>query len=151
MSHHFDRIQAAAVDGRAHNIFYRQQQLELLCRILLDNAEKIRQAIISDTGNNLSEVTVEFNLALTAVRTNYALLHPKKSHDEEYAVANGKDAADNKAPAGIVYIEPAVHTLFYSTVVPLSAAIAAGNCVIIVVSDILIPYTFILIKLIIMP
>lgn len=129
----FERIQAAAVDGRAHNIFYRQQQLESLCRILLENAERIRQAITSDTGNTLSEVVAEFHLTLTAVRSNYAALQPKKSHEEEYAVANGKDAPSSTSPVGIVCIEPNMHTLFYSTIVPLSAAIAAGNCVVVVV------------------
>lgn len=133
MGHAFDRIEAAAVDGRAHNVFYRQQQIESLCRTLLENAEKIRQAIISDSSSSLSEVTVEFNLALTAIQANYASLQPKKAHEEEYAVANGKDAPESRAPVGIVYIEPATHTVFYSTVVPLSAALAAGNCVIVVV------------------
>jgi acyl-CoA reductase-like NAD-dependent aldehyde dehydrogenase len=126
----FDQVQAAAVDGRAHNVYYRQQQIESLCRTLLDNADKIRQAITSDTSNTPSEVAVEFNLALTAIRSGYASLQPTKAHDEEYAIANGKDAATAKVPVGVVYIELATHTLFYSTIAPLTAAIAAGNCVI---------------------
>lgn len=134
MQHALDRVKAAAVDGRAHNVFYRQQEIESLCRTLLENAEKIRQAIIGDYNHDPREVAVEFNLTLTAVRTNYASLQPKKSHQEEYAVANGKDAARNRAPVGIVCIEPTAHTLFYSTVVPLSAAFAAGNCVIVMAS-----------------
>ena len=133
MTDNFDRIQAAAIDGRARNIFYRQQQLECLCRTLLENAEDIRKAIIRDYGDTESEATVEFNLTLSAVRNNYAALQPKKAREDEYAVANSKDTPENREPAGIVYIEPTTHTLFYSTVVPLSAALAAGNCVIILV------------------
>jgi acyl-CoA reductase-like NAD-dependent aldehyde dehydrogenase len=135
MQHTLDRVKAAAVDGRAHNVFYRQQEIESLCRTLLENAEKIRQAIISDYNYDPREVAVEFDLALTAVRTNYALLQPKKSHKDEYAVANGKDAARNRVPVGIVCIEPTAHTIFFSTIAPLSAALAAGNCVIVVVSS----------------
>ena len=130
MGYSFDRLQAAAIDGRAHNVFYRQQQIESLCGTLLENTDKIHEAITSDTGNTFSEVTVEFNLALAAVRADYASLQPTKAREEEYAIANGKNAAQAKVPVGVVYIEPATHTLFYSTIVPLSAAIAAGNCVI---------------------
>lgn len=134
MAQSFDRLQAAVVDGRTHNVYYRQQQIESLCKTLLENAEKIRQAIVTDYGHSQSEVAVEFNLALSALRKNYASLQPKKAHEDEYAVANNKDAPDNRVPVGIVCIEPAVHTQFYSTIVPLGAAIAAGNCVIVVVS-----------------
>jgi acyl-CoA reductase-like NAD-dependent aldehyde dehydrogenase len=133
MDDDFDSVRAAAIDGRMRSVFYRQQQIERLCRTLLENAENIRKAIISDYGHTESEATVEFSLTLSAIRNTYAALQPKKAHEDEYAVANGKDAPENREPAGIVYIEPTTHTLFYSTVVPLSAALAAGNCVIVLV------------------
>lgn len=133
MAENTDRIRAAAVDGRARNIFYRQKQIEALCQTLLENAEEIRKAILSDCGHTESEATVEFSLTLSAIRDNYAALQPKKAHEDEYAVASGKDAPDRKEPAGIVCIEPTTHTLFYSTVVPLSAALAAGSCAIVLV------------------
>ena len=133
MADNFERIRASAIDGRAHNVFYRQQQIERLCRTILEHAEDIRKAIVSDFGHTESEATVEFSLTLSAIRNNYAALQPKKAHEDEYAVANGKDAPENQEPPGIVYIEPTAHSLFYSTLVPLSAALAAGNCVIVLV------------------
>lgn len=42
----------------------------------------------------------------------------------------------NSVPAGIVYIEPTSHTMFYSVVVPVASALAAGNCVILLVSTV---------------
>ena len=135
MAHNFDRLKAAVIDRRSHNVFYRQQQIQSLFKALQNNAEKFRQAIINDTGHSEYETTMEINLTISSVRTNYASLDATKFHNDEYAVANGKDAAQNSVPVGIVYIEPTTHTLLYSIIVPLSAAITAGNCVIVLVSS----------------
>ncbi|KAF7193252.1 Aldehyde dehydrogenase, dimeric NADP-preferring [Pseudocercospora fuligena] len=131
----FPRIQAATIDGRYHNIYHRQVELERLCKALTDNVNEIKQAISADYQYSESEIAVEYHLTLSAVKQYYASLSPKKAHDEEYLVASGKDAANHRCPAGIVYIEPIQHTLFYSTIVPLSAALAAGNCVIVLLEN----------------
>lgn len=134
MSPLFPRLEAAAIDGRYHNIYHRQVELERLCKALTDNANEIKQAIATDYAHSQSEIAVEYHLTLSAVKRYYASLDPKKAHEEEYLVATGKDARENRVPAGIVYIDPSAYTLFYSTIVPLSAAIAAGNCVVLLVS-----------------
>jgi acyl-CoA reductase-like NAD-dependent aldehyde dehydrogenase len=136
MANNFPRIRAAAVDERAHNVFYRMTQLERLCKTLIDKADSIREAISSDYGHSQAEIAVEFNLAIKAIEGSYASLKPEKALQEEYLIANGKDAPSNRKPAGIVYIEPTTHTLFYSVLVPLASAIAAGNCVIVLVRNV---------------
>jgi len=133
MTELFPRLRAAAIDGRAHNVFYRQVQLERLCQALISNASKLRDAIATDYGHSPAEITVELNLANSAIRRDYATLEPKAAHQEEYLIASGEDAPNSRRPAGIVYIEPCTHTLLYSVVAPLSAAIAAGNCVVVLV------------------
>jgi len=133
MTELFPRLRAAAIDGRAHNVFYRQVQLERLSQALTNNASKLRDAIATDYGHSPAEVAVELNLAISAIRRDYATLEPKAAHQEEYLIASGEDAPNSRRPAGIVYIEPCTHTLLYSVVTPLSAAIAAGNCVVVLV------------------
>ncbi len=130
-----ERLKAAAIDGRAHNIFYRQTQLERLCNALTSQVEEFRKAIRNDYGHNNAEIAVEISLAIDAVKRHYHSLQPLEAHKEEYRIAHGEDAPDSKTPIGIVYIEPSLHTLFYSVVAPLSAAIAAGNCVAVLVSN----------------
>lgn len=130
----FPHIRAAAIDQRTENIFYRQTQLERLTQSLISTTNDISSAIAADYGNSQAEVAIEINLAISAVRRDYASLQPKQAHEDEYLIAAGKDAPSTRKPAGIVYIEPCTHTLFYSVIVPLSAAIAAGNCVIVLVS-----------------
>lgn len=130
----FPRVQAAAIDGRLDNIYHRQVELERLCKALIENVNEIKQAIAEDSGHSPAEVAVEYHEALSAVKRDYATLLPKQAHDEEYLVAHGKDAANRRVAAGIVYIEPTAHTLFYSVIVPLSTALAAGNAVIVLVS-----------------
>lgn len=131
----FQRIVAAEIDGRCLNIRYRQNQFHRLQSSLVQNIEQIKDAIAADSGNSEEEVRAEICLAFKEIRTHYASLDLKKDLEEEYRVANGKDNYDGKRGAGIVYIVPASHTMFFSVVAALSAAIAAGNCVILEVGS----------------
>ena len=130
----FAALQAAAIDGRTHSIYYRQQQLETLHQALLNHSSEIKQAIAADTDHTPAEIAIEIHLALSALKASYETLQPTKALADEYLIASGKDAPTNRVPYGIAYIEPCTHTLLYSVVAPLSAAIAAGNCVIVLVS-----------------
>lgn len=134
MAESFAEVRASAIDGRTHNIYYRQHQLEALHKALLDHATEIKEAITADCGHSPAEVAVEIHLALSALKHSYETLQPTKAHVEEYLLASGKDAPASKIPAGIAYIEPCTHTLLFSIVAPLSAAIGAGNCAIVLVS-----------------
>jgi hypothetical protein len=133
----FAQLQAAAIDGRTRTVFYRQAQLEKLHKKLVADASEIVDAIIADSGLSRTEAQVEFSLALTAVRERFAELEPKKELEEEYAVARGEDAGSLRLGYGTVYIKASAdHTPFYSAIAPLSAAIAAGNCVVLQVRDV---------------
>jgi acyl-CoA reductase-like NAD-dependent aldehyde dehydrogenase len=134
MSSSISRIQAANIEGRARTPRFIQGQLQALHSSLLKNASEIRQVIASSTHHTPAEVGIEYYLAVSAVKDQYTSIDFNQSLDEEYRIANGKDAPDRRVAAGIVYIVPTSHTLFYSTIAPLSAAIAAGNCVILEVS-----------------
>jgi len=133
----FAAVRAAVLDGRANNIFYRLTQLEKLQKALLNEAVAIQDAIVADSGVTAAEAKIEFSLALEALRERYAELDPKKEHENEFRIANKKNAEDARVGAGLVVIEPATHTLFYSIVAPISAALAAGNCLIVRVSMII--------------
>lgn len=127
----FPELQAAAIDGRTRTVYYRQEQLEKLHKSLVAHESEFVDAIVADSGNTRAEAQVEYALALTELRERYAELDPKVELEKEYAIAKGKDAADLRVGYGIVYIQAAAnHTLFYSVVAPLSAAITAGNCVV---------------------
>jgi acyl-CoA reductase-like NAD-dependent aldehyde dehydrogenase len=130
----FPRLRAAVVDGRLSNVFVRQEQLKRLHSSLVKSANSIQEAILKDSGNTKAEAAVEYSLALTNLKKQIGSLNPEKELVDEYRIANGKDAADRREAIGIAYIEPINHTFFYSVVVPLSVAIAAGNCVIVQVS-----------------
>jgi hypothetical protein len=95
---------------------------------LLKNSSETRQAISSSNNYTPAEVSIEYYLAVSLVKDQYASIDFDQMMEEEYRIANGKDAADRRVAAGIVYIVPSSHTLFYSVIAPLSVAIAAGNC-----------------------
>lgn len=132
----FPQLQAAAIDGRTRTVFYRQTQLEKLHKTLVSNASEIVDAIVADSGLSRTEAQIEYSLALTTVRERFAELEPKKELEQEYAVARGEDAGSLRLGYGTVYVQASAdHTPFYSAIAPLSAAIAAGNCVVLQVRD----------------
>lgn len=131
MSSPFQRILAAEIDGRTQNIRYRQNQLHRLQSTLLNHVRDLKDAILADSGNTVEEAEIEIYLAFKELCTSYLSLNLEESLEEEYRVARGRDNPGWKRGVGIVYIVPTTHTLFYSVIAPMSAAIAAGNCVIV--------------------
>jgi acyl-CoA reductase-like NAD-dependent aldehyde dehydrogenase len=138
MTESFAELRAAAIDGRTHNIYYRQHQLEALHHGLLAHASEIQEAIAADYNHTPVEIALEIKLALYTLKASYETLQPTKALADEYLIASGSDSPNNRQPARIVYIEPCPHTLLYSIVAPLSASIAAGNCVIVLVSQVVV-------------
>ena len=128
-------LRAAVIDGRAHNIFYRIEQLEKLYDTLASESQTIIEAIITDSEISQAEAKIEFVLALNSLRDRYAELQPSQELKEEYAIANHKDAKDLRVGFGLVLIKVAKHSPFFSAVATLGAAIAAGNCVVLEVSS----------------
>ncbi|KAL2815821.1 aldehyde dehydrogenase PutA [Aspergillus cavernicola] len=126
----FARLVAAEIDGRAHNIRYCQSQFHRLQSALVQHIDQIKNAILTDSGNAAEEVQAEICYALKEIRTHYLSLNLEEDLEREYRVAKGKDNEDARRGTGIVYIVPGTHTMFFSVVAALSAAIAAGNCVI---------------------
>ncbi|KAJ5536251.1 aldehyde dehydrogenase PutA [Penicillium frequentans] len=124
----FPRILAAEIDGRMHSIRYRQTQFHRLQSALVQHIEEIKYAILEESGHSLEEVSAEICLALDEIRNHYTSLDLDKDLQEEYSIAYGKDRRGGRRGAGIVYIIPIDHTLFYSVISVLAAALAAGNC-----------------------
>lgn len=131
MTKPFSRVRAAAIDGRLSNVYKRQTELERLHRTLVQNSQTIKDAIIEDTGYSAAEAAIEYHLTLASLKKQYTLLDPRKELEDEYRIARGEDAPDRREASGIVYIVPTSHTLLFSVIAPLSAAIAAGNCVVV--------------------
>ncbi|KAI9825939.1 MAG: hypothetical protein M1819_000458 [Sarea resinae] len=125
----FARLRAAAIDGRCENTRFRQNQLRKLHDALLEKVDALRDAIIDDSGTTPSEADAECYLTISSVKEHYESLDFEKSIHDEYNIAKGRDYLNRKVGYGIVYIVPATHTLSYSLVSPVCAAMAAGNCV----------------------
>ncbi|KAI7278408.1 ALDH-like protein [Hortaea werneckii] len=136
MANSFPQIRAAAIDGRAVNVYYRQRQIERLHDAITKASTEILKAIETDYGHTPAEAAIEMHLAMQALKSDYASLQSRQAHHDEYLIASGKNAGSNRRPIGVVYIEPCSrHTLFYSVIVPLSSAMATGNCVIVLLEN----------------
>ncbi|KAF7715071.1 Uncharacterized protein PECH_003541 [Penicillium ucsense] len=124
------RITAANIDGRTQNARYRQSQFQRLQSALVERIADIQDAIRADSGHTQQEVRAEVILAMQELRTHYASCDIHKDLEIEYRIAKGQNNEDNVQGAGIVYIVPSTHTLFFSIISALTAAMAAGNCVV---------------------
>lgn len=126
-----DRIVAASIDQRAHNVRYRQTQLHLLHRFLRQNASTICDLIAKDSEYSTEETELEFFATMKSIAILYQQLDFDAALDDEYAVARNQSTLQNRTPHGIVLIRPSSFNLFFSLFSALAAALAAGNCVVI--------------------
>lgn len=123
-------LQATGFTARCHNAFFRQKQLYALHNILRNNTIAIKDAIKQDTGVSDAEAATEVALALDTIKEHYSAIVGKKELEEEFRIANSKDANDHRRPWDVAYLESQrSHTPFFSVIVALSAALAAGSCV----------------------
>jgi len=127
----FSKVRSAAIDGRARNPFFKKTQLQKLHASLVANSAEIHKAIQKDTGHSAAEVRVEYWLALRCLAEVYDSIDTNTELQDEYRIANGKDAPDAREAVGVVVIEPTTHTFLYSLLSALAPAIGAGNCVIV--------------------
>ncbi|KAJ5377417.1 aldehyde dehydrogenase PutA [Penicillium cataractarum] len=126
----FPHILAANIDGRVHNIQYRQSQFRRLRSTLFQNLNEITKALLEGSEHSSDEVRAEIFLTFSEIRTHYDSLNVEKSLEEEYRIAHGKDHRKGRRGVGIVYIIPIAHTIFFSSISAMVAALAAGNCII---------------------
>ncbi|KAJ4983384.1 putative aldehyde dehydrogenase [Stagonosporopsis vannaccii] len=125
------QLHATALTARCHNAFFRQKQLKALHDGLRQESNTLTDAIKADMRVSEQEAATEVALSLDLVKEHYVSINTAKELEEEYRVANRKDASDQSKPWGVVYIEPQQsHTPLFSVVASLSAALAAGNCVV---------------------
>ncbi|KAF2003490.1 ALDH-like protein [Amniculicola lignicola CBS 123094] len=130
MSSDLARLQATASTAQCQNSFFRLENLKAVHDILRTNVTTLKEAIIKDTKVSDAEAVVEIAQTLSIIKQHYRSIKVTEGIEEEYKVANGKDAPSRRVPWGVVFIEPQWrHTPFLSVVSTVSAALVAGNCV----------------------
>lgn len=128
----FARIEIANLEGRVQSTRFRQNLLLSLHSTLRSSERIVKDAIRADTGHTDSEITLEYTLAISEVRTHYGRL----SLEEDLKSQRALEDLSATTNVGIVYITPSKRNLFYSAISAISAALAAGNCVILEVLQI---------------
>ncbi|KAJ9156074.1 putative Aldehyde dehydrogenase [Pleurostoma richardsiae] len=126
-----ERLTAAAIDNRAHNVRYRQYQLSSLYTFLCQNGDAVCKLIAQDSGYTREETEVEYYMTMSSIRSLFDQLDLDTALEQEYAVSKNKDKTYGRVPIGIVVIRPGAHSRLFSIMSPLAAAIAAGNCAVV--------------------
>jgi acyl-CoA reductase-like NAD-dependent aldehyde dehydrogenase len=163
----FERVDAARIDGRARNIRYRQKQLLAVHSFLLEKEGELVKAIqqgncmmillILDTGRSRRECQYEVSCTIDIVEKHYENLDFDAALLKEKNIARGVSAADWRDPLGTVAIVCEARSIHSTNamakldplnlaVSPLAAAIAAGNCAILIMVPAQSPSTFLFVK-----
>ena len=132
MSESFRAVRSAAIDGRARNPYYRKAQLGKLYEGIIRHEKEIEEAIFKDHGGTAAEIKAEFWLALQCLSDAHNSINVDRELQDEYAIANAKDAPNAQEAVGIVVIQPASHAFLLCLVSALAPALATGNCIMIV-------------------
>lgn len=122
-------IRSSVIDGTAITPRFREKQLASLHRTLLSARSEIIHAIINDSQSHSNEATAQYLIVMQTIKALHESVNPKTLIENEYQVAKGRNHTTKRSPYGCVCITPSTCDKFYSTVVPVAAAIAAGNCV----------------------
>ena len=130
----FSRLLLAQVEGTAASTRHQQSQLQRLHKALADAKVDLISAIKDDHDHSDFEAAFEYCSALSSTRNHYESKDIAMEVEKSRSLELGKDNLHRAVGVGIVYIIPTSHTPLHSIVSPLSAAIAAGNCVIVEVS-----------------
>ena len=135
LSRPFPRISIAHIEGTARSVRHRQQQFHKLHKALVEAKSSLTAAIKEDYGYSETEASFEYAFVLAELHATYGTISLEAENAAARRIEQGLDNMDRRIGAGIVYIRPDMsRTSLYSTVSPLSAAMAAGNCVIVEVS-----------------
>ncbi|KAK5069238.1 hypothetical protein LTR64_008607 [Lithohypha guttulata] len=131
MDEHIKVIRASIIDGAAVTPRYRERQLASLHEALLASRAVLSKLLVDEASLSMDEAVAQFLLTTKAIKTYHLSVNPKHCLEAEYRLANGKDNSTRRIPYGCAYIIPSSRDQLYSTLVPVAAAIAAGNCVVV--------------------
>lgn len=123
-------IKPSVIDGTAKTPRYRERQLAKLHEKLVEKRSRVVKGIAEESQITDAEATAQYLLMLNAIKIFHESVNPKACHEAEYRIAEGKNDLLRRVPYGCAYIIPSAHDGFYSTIVPIAAAIAAGNAVV---------------------
>ena len=124
--------------GETLDINFRIKQLKLLKKVLLENDEKIIQALNDDLGKSSFE-SVMTETGIVQEEINYYIKNIKKLAKPKkvkvpLTLMPGRSEIYND-PYGVVLIISPWNYPFFLTMAPLIAAIAAGNCAVLKLSE----------------
>jgi len=130
------RLSTSALEGLPSSTRHRQSQLSSLHSALLTNASALCATLSSNPHPSFTpaEAEAEYASALDAVRHFYDGIDFAREKEAEYAVAKERSNIERRVGVGIVVVRPGWHTRFWGVVVPLAAAVAGGNAVVVEVS-----------------
>ncbi|KAK5059602.1 hypothetical protein LTR69_006191 [Exophiala sideris] len=128
-------VLSAVADRRTKDLRYRQRQLISLHRWLSENHAELESATREDNGLSAAETHFIVASGLDALRQNYDSLDLKRELAIEFRIKNGQDNIERRLSEDIVYVIPDNFTLFYSVMTALCAAVAAGSCCVIELSN----------------
>lgn len=121
-------LRSSVIDGIALVPRYQERQLSSLHRALVTAKDDLIQAAVNTLDYSYNEALAEFLQVLDAINAFHSTRNPEDCNAAEYATARSQDFPHRRTAYGYAFIVPTEESL-YSTVIPLAAAMTAGNVV----------------------
>jgi acyl-CoA reductase-like NAD-dependent aldehyde dehydrogenase len=122
-----DVLRLSYTAGKLKTISYRRNEISRLYRRLRNDCESVCNAIASDGRCSAPAAEAEFRLTMDGIRQFHSSLKLPLERKKPQCFAH--DDLNRRSAVGLVAIRPGRHSRLYSTLIPLTAAIAAGNCI----------------------
>jgi len=87
--------------------------------------EMMQNAIASDGRCSIATAEAEYRLTMDGIKKFHSSLNSKRMRLRRVE----DDSSSLRLAMGLVAIRPSSHSRLYSTLIPLAAALAAGNCI----------------------
>ncbi len=130
----FQRIYVSSLAGYVRSARFQKVQLRRLHETLVKAEQEIKCLIVENAGHTAQEAEIEILLTLSNLVELQRSISSEKSLLESRQIELGNDSPERRRSLGIVYIVPSNHTIVYSVISAVCAAIVAGSCVIVEVS-----------------
>ncbi|XP_055607099.1 aldehyde dehydrogenase family 3 member B1-like isoform X1 [Uranotaenia lowii] len=133
------QLQTTFASGKTRNVDFREQQLQNLLRMYEENHTEMARALAEDLRKHKQEAyLMEIEFLMNDLRnTIFNLRQWVKPDKPEKTVVNLLDGVFiYKDPYGVVLVIGAWNYPLQLTLVPVAAAIAAGNCIVIKPSEV---------------
>ena len=121
-------------NGKVQSVSYRRCHIAKLYRALREMPEVFCDTIAAESRCSVATAKAGYHLTMDGVWKHHEALKIPSSSKAERRTSHARGSLHRRTPLGVVAIRSLYHSRFYTFIMAISAAFAAGNIVVLEVS-----------------